>query len=81
MMQHPEVTQYEEELKKCRRALLDGFLNFLFSSLLYSTFAWFLLRTLEQNNVVSFKFTWFEITGVVYAAQFVRIWDRTFMRG
>ena len=81
MMQHPEVTQFEEELRKGRRALLDGFLNFLLSSLLYSTFSWFILRTLEQNDVVSFRFNWVEIAGVVCAAQFVRIWDRTFMRG
>jgi len=80
-MQHPEVTQFEEELRKGRRALLDGFLNFLLSSMLYSTFSWFILRTLERNDVVSFKFNWVEIAGVVYAAQFVRIWDRTFMRG
>lgn len=79
-MQHPEVTQFEEEVRKGRRALLDGILNFLFSSLLYSTFSWFILRTLEQNNVVSFKFTWTEIAALVYFAQFVRIWDRTFMR-
>lgn len=80
-MQHPEVTQFEEEVRRGRRAALDGILNFLFSSLLYSTFSWFILRTLEQNDVVSFKFNWVEIAGVVYAAQFVRIWDRTFMRG
>lgn len=80
-MQHPEVTQFEEELRKGRRALFDGFLNFLLSSMLYSTFSWFILRTLERNDVVSFKFNWVEIAGVVYAAQFVRIWDRTFMRG
>lgn len=80
-MQHPEVTQFEEEVRKGRRAILDGILNFLLSSLLYSTFSWFILRTLEQNDVVSFKFKWIEIAGVVYAAQFVRVWDRTFMRG
>lgn len=80
-MQHPEVTQFEEEVRKGRRAIFDGILNFLLSSLLYSTFSWFILRTLEQNDVVSFKFKWIEIAGVVYAAQFVRVWDRTFMRG
>lgn len=79
-MQHPEVTQFEEEVRKGRRAVLDGILSFLLSSLLYSTFAWFILRTLEQNDVVSFKFNWVEIAVLVYSAQFVRVWDRTFMR-
>ncbi len=81
MKLHPEVQEYEEAVRKGRRALLDGFVNFLVSSLLYTIFAWYLLRVLERNDVVSFKFTWIEIAGLVYATQFVRIWDRAVMRG
>ena len=81
MKTHPEMEEYEESLRTSRRALLDGTVNFLFSSLLYTTFTWYLLRTLESNDVVSFKFNWIEIAGLVYATQFVRIWDRSVMRG
>lgn len=81
MKKHPEVEEFEEAVRQGRRALLEGTVNFLFSSLLYTTFTWYLLRTLESNDVISFKFNWFEIASLVYAAQFVRIWDRSVMRG
>lgn len=81
MMQHPEVEEFQEQVRTARRALLNGLLNFLLSCLVYSAFVWYVTRTLEQADVISFRFDWVESTAIVSSAMFVRMWDRTFLRG
>ena len=75
-MQHPEV----EEESFDRKAFLDGMLNFLFSTLLYSSFIWYAIRTLESAGAISFRFTWINSTSLVGFAMFCRIWDRVFIK-
>lgn len=69
-----------DEVKLEKSTLLQGLINFLFSTLVYSLFIWFVSRTLEQGNVVSWKLQWTQCTALVASFNFVRIWDRTFMR-
>jgi len=77
---HPELDGPDSEVKSGLARLADGLLNLAFSTLLYSFFLWFLTRTLQQADVISFRFTWVQCTGMVGLALFCRVWDRAFLR-
>jgi hypothetical protein len=79
-MRHPELDDEAENVAKGARAFLDSFVTLLVSTLLYSFFLWFLTRTLQRVDVISFRFTWIQCTGIVFGFLFCRGWDRTFFK-
>jgi len=79
-MSHPEMAEYEEEMRKGRRKMWENWVNYLVSSLVYSTFIWFFLRELNKVDAISFQFSWPKAAALTFAFQFVRVWDRAFMR-
>lgn len=81
MGRHPEVPEeLWQEGRDAGRSFLNGVLNFLISSLLYAAALWFWTKTLHDADVISWRFTWIQSTGIANSFNFIRIWDRAFMR-
>lgn len=74
------MAEYEEEKRQIRRKVWEGWLNYLVSSLIYSTFVWFFLRELNKVDAISFQLSWSKSAALTFSCQFVRMWDRAFMR-
>ena len=70
----------EKETQKTSSTFLGGFATFVISTLLYAFAAWYIARTLNDNGVISWKLSWTGSSSMVALLQFVRVWDRVFMR-
>jgi len=77
---HPEFDKVWEEGAEHRNKLFQGLLNFLVTSLLYALGAWWFSRVFQEIGIISWKLTWTQSTSFVLAFNFVRVWDRAFMR-
>lgn len=70
----------EEKPSTTSSTLLSGFATFILSTLLYALAAWYVARTLNDNDVISWKLSWTAASSMAFTLQFVRVWDRAFMR-
>lgn len=80
MTQHPEFENVWQEGAEHRNRFFQGVLNFLVTSLLYALAAWWFSRVFQDIGVISWKLSWTQSTSIVTAFNFIRVWDRAFMR-
>jgi hypothetical protein len=69
-----------EEFADIKKSALSGLMTFVITSLLYALAAWFLIRLMNDNDVITWRLSWTEVSSAVLTLQFIRVWDKTFMR-
>lgn len=79
-MRDKDLENFFEETAKTKKLIRDGVVNFLISSLLYSLGLFLAIRMLKSGDVISWELQWTQCTALVTGFNFIRIWDRTFMR-
>lgn len=78
MTELPE--EFAQMTNQAKSQILSGLMNFVFSSLLYSAGLYFAARLLQDADVISWRLSWTQCTSLVLGFNFIRVWDRAFMR-
>lgn len=80
MPRHPEFDEVWKEAEEHGRRIRQGLLNFLVTSLIYALGLWYFSGVFQEVGIISWKLTWIQSTSVITAFNFLRVWDRAFMR-
>jgi len=80
MPRHPEMEQMWKEGAEYRGRLLQGLLNFLVTCLVYALGLWYFSGIFQEIGIISWKLTWVQSTSLIATINFIRVWDRAFMR-
>jgi hypothetical protein len=78
MRELPE--EFVEMAGNAKDQILNGLMNFVVTSLVYSLGLFLVTRVLASADVISWQFSWIQCTSLVLGFNFVRLWDRAFMR-
>jgi hypothetical protein len=77
---HPEMEEFRKFQEQAKQQILSGFLNFVFSSLVYSLALYLAVRLFWSIDAISWKLSWVNCTSLILGFNFLRVWDRAFMR-
>lgn len=72
--------EFAQMTQQAKSQILSGLMNFVFSSLLYSLGLYLAVRLLQGADIISWKLSWVQCTSLVLGFNFLRVWDRAFMR-
>lgn len=72
--------EFAQMTQQAKSQILSGLMNFVFSSLLYSLGLYLAVRLLQGAEIISWKLSWVQCTSLVLGFNFLRVWDRAFMR-
>jgi len=79
-MRNKELEELLIENANTKKLIRDGFVNFVISSLLYSLGLFLAAKMLKTQNVITWDLRWIQCTALMTGINFLRIWDRTYMR-
>lgn len=79
-MTHPEMEEFLKLQERAKKQILSGLVNFLVSSLVYALALYLAARLFESVGAISWKLSWVNCTSLILGFNFVRVWDRAFMR-